>query len=158
MIIELILELLCDIISYIVNIVEEQMIRQTIYECCISVIRIYVKHNANRISKMVENDDDYVQDILLLLNIFKYLLLQSIIEGKLAITLLFYNVLHLYFFVTDDSAYTFDSGDVCIQGLTLISPLITMELFKFPNVCLQYFRTITLFVETKTHKVSIQLY
>lgn len=86
MIIELILELLCDIISYIVNIVEEQHIRQTIYECCIAVIRVYVKHNANRISKMMDNDDDYAQDILLLLNIFKYLLLQSIMEGKLAIT------------------------------------------------------------------------
>lgn len=61
------------------------------------------------------------------------------------------------FFVTDDSDFSFDSGDVCIQGLTLIGPIITMELFKLPEVCLQYFRTITLFVETKTHKVSIQL-
>lgn len=44
-----------------------------------------------------------------------------------------------------------------IFGLTSLLPLITMDLIRFPEFCTQYYKTIVMFAETKTHQVTIIL-
>ena len=45
------------------------------------------------------------------------------------------------------------AADVCLYGLNIIMPLMSAELLKFPNLCLQYFRTITFVCEIYPEKV-----
>jgi hypothetical protein len=39
------------------------------------------------------------------------------------------------------------AAEVCLYGLNIVMPLMTLELLKFPSLCLQYFRTVTLVCE-----------
>ena len=43
---------------------------------------------------------------------------------------------------------------MCLFGLNIVMPLMTLELLKFPSLCLQYFRTVTLVCEIYPEKVS----
>ena len=45
------------------------------------------------------------------------------------------------------------AADVCLYGLNIIMPLMSAELLKFPNLCLQYFKTITFVCEIYPEKV-----
>ena len=46
------------------------------------------------------------------------------------------------------------AAEVCLFGLNIVMPLMTLELLKFPSLCLQYFRTVTLVCEIYPEKVS----
>ena len=46
------------------------------------------------------------------------------------------------------------AADVCLYGLNIIMPLMSAELLKFPNLCLQYFKTITFVCEIYPEKVG----
>lgn len=61
-----------------------------------------------------------------------------------------------YIFFSGEEA-TIDSGQVVIYGLTNLMPLISMDLIRFPEFCSQYYRTIAMFAETKSHKVSCSI-
>lgn len=56
-----------------------------------------------------------------------------------------------------DSSTTADEGitaaEVCLYGMDIIMPLMTLELLKFPTLCLQYFKTITFVCEIYPEKV-----
>ena len=45
------------------------------------------------------------------------------------------------------------AAEVCLFGLNIVMPLMTLELLKFPSLCLQYFRTTTLVCEIYPEKV-----
>ena len=45
------------------------------------------------------------------------------------------------------------AAEVCLFGLNIVMPLMTLELLKFPSLCLQYFRTVTLVCEIYPEKV-----
>lgn len=44
-------------------------------------------------------------------------------------------------------------SEMCIFGLAHIVPLITVDLIKYPDLCQQYYSTITCFIEEKTHLI-----
>jgi hypothetical protein len=39
------------------------------------------------------------------------------------------------------------AADVCLYGLNIVMPFMSAELLKFPSLCIQYFKTITLICE-----------
>ena len=53
-----------------------------------------------------------------------------------------------------ETVETVTAADVCLYGLNIIMPLMSAELLKFPNLCLQYFKTITFVCEIYPEKVS----
>lgn len=134
-IVELILELVCEIVSNIANVSSEKAIRTAILECCFSVIRIYVKNNSNRVSLDTANQDSDPVDLILILKLINHL------TSKLLFT--------------DDFAGSDEtnaqSSEICIFGITHIVPLITIDLIKYPDLCMQYYSTITSFIEEKSH-------
>ncbi|XP_062563749.1 exportin-4-like [Armigeres subalbatus] len=134
-IVELILELVCEIVSNIANVSTEKVIRTAILECCFSVIRIYVKNNSNRVSLVTTNEDSDPVDLILVLKLINHL------TSKLLFT--------------DDFAGSDEtnaqSSEICIFGITHIVPLITIDLIKYPDLCMQYYSTITSFIEEKSH-------
>ena len=44
--------------------------------------------------------------------------------------------------------------DVCLYGLKIIMPLMSVELLKFPSLCLQYFKTTTFICELFPEKIA----
>ena len=45
------------------------------------------------------------------------------------------------------------AADVCLYGIDIIMPLMTLELLKFPTLCFNYFRTVTLLAEIYPEKI-----
>lgn len=131
-IVELILELMCEIVSNIANASPEKVIRTAILECCFSVIRVYVKNNSNRVS--LDTDTDPV-DLILVLKLINNLTSKLLFSDD---------------FVGSDETNA-QTSEICIFGITHIVPLITIDLMKYPDLCLQYYSTITSFVEEKSH-------
>ncbi|XP_055625763.1 exportin-4-like isoform X3 [Toxorhynchites rutilus septentrionalis] len=134
-IVELILELVCEIVYNIGNASTEKAIRTAVYECCFSVIRIFVKNNSDRVSLEKANTESDPQDLILILKLMNHLTSKSLFGEDLA--------------GSDDS--NAQSTEICIFGLTHIVPLITIDLIKYPDLCLQYYSTITSFIEEKSH-------
>jgi hypothetical protein len=58
--------------------------------------------------------------------------------------------------ITDSSSegeQTVTAADVCLYGLNIIMPLMTVDLLKFPALCIQYFKMITFVCEIYPDKV-----
>jgi hypothetical protein len=56
-IVELILELVCEIVSNIGNASNDKQIRMAVYEYCMGVIRVYIANNTKRVA-VVDNTND----------------------------------------------------------------------------------------------------
>ncbi|KAL1394790.1 hypothetical protein pipiens_011705 [Culex pipiens pipiens] len=136
-IVELILELVCEIVANIGNASSEKAIRTAVHECCFSVIRVYVKNNSNRVSLDTAKNDSDPLDLILILKLLNYLTSKSLFADDFA--------------GSEDSSA--QSAEICIFGLTHIVPLITVDLIKYPDLCLQYYSTITSFIEEKSHVI-----
>ena len=52
-----------------------------------------------------------------------------------------------------DGEQTVTAADVCLYGLNIIMPLMTVDLLKFPSLCMQYFKMITFVCEIYPDKV-----
>ncbi|XP_055593707.1 exportin-4-like [Uranotaenia lowii] len=134
-IVDLILELVCEIVSSIGNASSDKMIRTAVHECCFAVIRIYVKNNSNRVSLDATDTDNVPQDLILVLKLLSHLTTKSMFTDD--------------FVGSDDN--NLQSSEICTFGLTHIVPLITIDLIKFPDLCFQYYCTITSFIEEKSY-------
>lgn len=174
-IVELILSLLCETVINIdyISGQADASLKTGIYECCISIIRVWIACNSNKISLEVKTFDDCPEDILLVFKLLNCLLSKTLIEDDSKYTTFFFILLMLlndrhgtknkillkfnvkvYMYIFSGEEATIDSGQVVIYGLTNLMPLISMDLIRFPEFCSQYYRTIAMFAETKTHKVS----
>jgi hypothetical protein len=54
---------------------------------------------------------------------------------------------------SDGEQQTVTAADVCLYGLNIIMPLMTVDLLKFPSLCMQYFKMITFVCEIYPDKV-----
>jgi len=61
----------------------------------------------------------------------------------------------LPFFASEssDGEQIVTAADVCLYGLNIIMPLMTVDLLKFPSLCMQYFKMITFVCEIYPDKV-----
>ncbi|XP_058055043.1 exportin-4-like [Anopheles bellator] len=130
MIVELVLELLNELEQS----ADVKMVRIAVHQYSMDVISVYVKNNTNRISLDPTNNERDPQDLILILKLINGLSMRNVVND-------------------DDEETIQQASDVCIYGLTNIVPLITAELIRYPELCYQYYITITTFVESKSYVV-----
>lgn len=129
-----ILQLLCQVVQNVTYLQPHK-----VYEICMACIRVYVKHNASRITSEITAEDDSLEDLMLLLNLINSLLSKNYFDMD----------------GTEEDEHAINAAEVCIFGLQYIMPLISLDLLKYPTFCCKYYQTITFFVETKSHKVCV---
>lgn len=129
-----ILKLLCQVVQNFTFLTTHK-----IYEICMACIRMYVKHNGTRVTSEITAEDDSLEDLMVLLDLINCLLSKNYfdIDGN------------------DEEDNPINAAEVSIFGFQYIMPMITLDLLKYPTFCCKYYRTITFFVETKSHKVCV---
>ena len=105
-----------------------------LYERSVECIMMYANHNRGRRSVEKEAEEEQFQDLMFIMQLLTQLLSKEFID--LAPTQ-----------ETENGQPAVNAAEVCLYGLNLIMPLMTLELLKFPLLCVQYFRTITLVTE-----------
>lgn len=75
---------------------------------------------------------------------------------ELVIFLFLFNLFlnYILIFLIDDENNIEETAEIVIMGLTYLIPMITADLLKYPDFCLQYYKTLIFFIETRSHKVS----
>ncbi|CAD1472640.1 unnamed protein product, partial [Heterotrigona itama] len=96
-----------------------------ISEIYLSAIRNYTRCNTNRLTIDSTAEEDNYQDILLLMKLLTNLLCENILQDK----------------------------TVFLHGLTIIMPMMTTDLLKFPCLCLHYFQMIMSLCKVGSQKV-----
>merc|ERR1711962_1822944 len=138
-IVELILELFCETAKRILCYFTPSESR-ALYEASLALVRTYAAHQAGRKVVDKEEEEQY-RDLTLLMELLTNLLSKDFIDLSPA-----------------DSGETVEevvtAADVCLLGLNIIMPLMSAELLKFPNLCLQYFKTITFVCEIYPEKIT----
>lgn len=126
-----VLELLCKVVQNL-----NYISTHSVYETCIGVIQTYVKHKGNCVSLEKTAEEDSLEDLLLLLKMLHHLMSKNFFDDS-----------------EESESTTVDAAEVCVFGFQHVMPLITMDLLKYPELCLTYYQTITFFIESKSHKV-----
>lgn len=140
-VVEAILDLLCKLVTITYFLAKEAS--QKVYRVCMNCIQIYAKQNHQRLSLEATGEEDRLQDLMLLLKLMNHLLSKNFLDfGGDSPNSEADNQMHI------------DTAEVVVYGLESILPLITPDLLLYPNFCLQYYQTITFFLETKSHKVG----
>uniref|UniRef100_A0A182TAG4 Exportin-4 n=1 Tax=Anopheles maculatus TaxID=74869 RepID=A0A182TAG4_9DIPT len=127
-----IVELVLELLNELERSAEVKEVRAALHQYGMDVIGVYVKNNSNRISLDPTNNERDPQDLILILK-----LMHGISASR----------------VGNDEETLQQASDVCIFGLTNIVPLITSDLIRYPELCYQYYITITSFVDSKPHVV-----
>ncbi|XP_076760999.1 exportin-4 [Xylocopa sonorina] len=91
----------------------------------LNAIQNYRRCRANRLTIDSTAEDDSYQDILLLMKLLTNLLWEAVFQDE----------------------------TVFLHGLTIIMPMVTIDLLKFPTFCLQYFQMIESLCKLYTRKV-----
>lgn len=140
-VVEAILDLLCKLVTITYFLSREAS--QKVYRVCMNCIQIYAKKNHTRVSLEGTGEEDRLQDLMLLLKLMNHLLSKNFLDfGGDSPT-------------SSEQQMHIDTAEVVVYGLESILPLITPDLLLYPNFCLQYYQTITFFLETKAHKVGV---
>ena len=138
-IVELILELFCETAKRILCYFTAAESR-VLYESSLSLIRTYADHQVGKRTVDKEAEEEQYRDLLLLMELLTNLLSKDFIDLSPPDS-------------GSESVETVTAADVCLYGLNIIMPLMSAELLKFPNLCLQYFKTITFVCEIYPEKV-----
>ena len=140
-IVVLILEMYCETAKRILcyfTVAESRFL----YESSLSLIRSYAEKQVGRRTVDKEAEEEQYQDLLLLMEMLTNLLSKDFIDLS----------------PPDSSGAengdNVTAADVCLYGLNIIMPLMSAELLKFPNLCLQYFKTITFVCEIYPEKIT----
>ncbi|XP_012251237.1 exportin-4-like [Athalia rosae] len=138
-IVQLILELFCECTRRVLCYLSQaDSIR--IYEACLHTVRAYARCNTNRLTVESTAEEDTFQDILLLMQLLTNLLSKEIIDFSPSET-------------PENQEQAVTPVDVFLFGLNIVMPLMTMDLLKFPSLCLQYFKMIAFVCEIYPGKV-----
>ncbi|PNF16845.1 hypothetical protein B7P43_G16786 [Cryptotermes secundus] len=111
-----------------------------IYEACLQTIQTYARCNTGRLSLESAAEEETFRDILLLMELLTNLLSKDFIDLSPPDG-------------SSEGEQTVTAGDVCLYGLNIIMPLMTVDLLKFPSLCTQYFKMITFVCEIYPDKV-----
>ena len=139
-VVELILELYCETAKRILCYFTASESR-FLYENSLALIRTYAQRQVGRRTVDKEAEEEQYRDLLLLMELLTNVLSKDFIDLSPPDS-------------GAENAETVTAADVCLYGLNIIMPLMSAELLKFPNLCLQYFKTITFVCEIYPEKVS----
>lgn len=142
-VVELILQLFCECARGMLCYLTPAESRR-LYECCLTTIQCYARNNSGRHTLEAAAEEESFNDIQLLMELLTNLLSKDFIdlsppdaEG-------------------DGQNNEITAANVCLYGLNIIMPLMTIDLLKFPSLCLQYFKMITFVCEMYPEKICQQ--
>jgi len=139
-IVELVLELYCETAKRILCYFTPGESR-ALYESSLALVRTYAGHQVGRQVVDKEAEEEQYRDLTLLMELLTNLLSKDFIDLSPPDS-------------GDSTEEVVTAADVCLLGLNIIMPLMSAELLKFPNLCLQYFKTITFVCEIYPEKVT----
>ncbi|XP_018403866.1 PREDICTED: exportin-4-like [Cyphomyrmex costatus] len=119
-----------------------------VYETCMQMMQTYARCNSHRFTADSTAEEDSFQDIVLLMRLLTNLLIKDI-----------FNLNHEVNPPTNQLASAapavepVPATDVFLYGLNIIMPMMTINLLKFPSLCLQYFKMITFVCDLCPEKV-----
>ena len=94
------------------------------YEICLNTIQTYARCNSNRLTLDTTAEENAFQDILLLMQLLTNLPFKDIFDLS----------------PSDPNSrqeHSVTPENVFLYGLNIVMPMITMDLLKFPSLCLQ---------------------
>lgn len=103
-----------------------------VYEICMQAMQTYARCNSHRLTTDSTAEEDSFQDILLLMRLLTNLLIKDIFNLNHEV-----NQTTSQLASATSTAEPVPSTDVFLYGLNIIMPLMTMNLLKFPSLCLQ---------------------
>ncbi|XP_026810149.1 exportin-4-like [Rhopalosiphum maidis] len=94
------------------------------YMSCYQMVDMYARYNINRVSLDSDAEDQCYQDLYVFLELLTHVMSKEVLD------------------LSSDGKTTTGktAGDVCVYGLQVILPLMTIDLLKFPALCLQYYK------------------
>ncbi|OXU22639.1 hypothetical protein TSAR_013645 [Trichomalopsis sarcophagae] len=105
-------------------------------EIYMHILQAYADCNRNRLTSDTTAEEDAFQDILLLMQMLTNLMSSS-----------FFPML------SNDPQCPQGHIQVCLYGINIVMPMMTIDLLKFPSLCLQYFKMITYICEFYPERV-----
>ncbi|KAJ8667435.1 hypothetical protein QAD02_009098 [Eretmocerus hayati] len=140
-IVQLILDLFCECSKSMLYFLKDA---NSFLEICLNVVQAYANCNRNRLTVETTAEEDAFQDILSLMQLLKNLLGRDIFNMNSKEP------------GADPNAPPPDQQvqpiNVFFYGLNVVMPMMTIDLLKFPSLCLQYFKMITFVCELHPDK------
>ncbi|KAL7287451.1 hypothetical protein TKK_0018556 [Trichogramma kaykai] len=104
----------------------------------VQLLQNYAACNVNRVTSDTTAEEDAFQDILLIMKMLTNVLSKDFISSST---------------LDDAPTQNCEPVTVFLYGFNFIMPMMTINLFKFPSLCLQYFKMITYFCEMHPRQV-----
>ncbi|XP_049846126.1 exportin-4-like isoform X1 [Schistocerca gregaria] len=142
-VVELILEFFCSCTRYMLCFLSEAYSRR-LNAAALETVKVYTLRNKGRFSIEAAAEENAYQDIILLLELLTGLLSKDYVVD-LVPSVLQHPV--------QSTGHGYDAADIVLFGLNTLMPLLSIELLKFPKLCLQYFKLITFVSELYPDKV-----
>ncbi|XP_012525953.1 exportin-4 isoform X2 [Monomorium pharaonis] len=120
-----------------------------VYETCMQVMQTYARCNSHRFTVDSTAEEDSFQDLLLLMRLLTNLLIKDIFHINQETINQPTNQPES----AASAAESIPSTEVFLYGLNIIMPMMTMNLLKFPSLCLQYFKMVTFVCDLCPEKI-----
>ncbi|XP_018372809.1 PREDICTED: exportin-4-like [Trachymyrmex cornetzi] len=145
-IVQLILELFNEYIKIVFLSGADSM---RVYEICMQMMQTYARCNSHRFTVDSTAEEDSFQDIVLLMRLLTNLLMKDMFNLEN------FNLVNpsTQLASVAPAVEPVPLTDVFLYGLDIIMPMMTIDLLKFPSLCLQYFEMIKLVCELCPEKV-----
>ncbi|KAL5234349.1 hypothetical protein ACI65C_001759 [Semiaphis heraclei] len=110
------------------------------YMSCYQMVDMYAHYNINRVSLDSDAEDQCFQDLYVFLELLTHVMSKEVLD------------------LSSDGKTTTGktAGDVCVYGLQVILPLMTIDLLKIPALCLQYYKYAGYMCEMVPMKLCIE--
>ncbi|VEN57418.1 unnamed protein product [Callosobruchus maculatus] len=136
-IVQLILELFGQVAKYMLCYLSP-MDSKRLYESALATVQTYAKCNMNRFTTESFAEDTSFQDLVLVLELLTFIISKDCFD--LCVT-------------SNDEEITVTASDVSLFGLSFILPLMSMDLLKYPSLCMQYYRLLVLVNDIYPEKI-----
>ncbi|XP_050429581.1 exportin-4-like [Adelges cooleyi] len=138
LIVHLILQFFCEVSKKLLCFlkIEES---DRFYGSCYQLVDMYARYNINRLSLDSDAEDQCYQDLYIFLDLLTHIMSKEVLD------------------LSSDGKNTNGktAGDVCVYGLQIILPLMTIDLLKFPSLCSRYYRYVSYMCDMVPAKLCI---
>ncbi|XP_065582120.1 exportin-4-like [Artemia franciscana] len=108
------------------------------YNSTLESMQVYAKHRKGRLTVEKNAEDEFFNDLTMLMDLLLNLLTKDMLDMG---------------FSEPADVEKMSASAVCLNGLFIVMPLLSLELLRFPSLCQQFFKTITYVAEIHTEKI-----
>lgn len=135
-VVEMIFKVLCEITSKLMFYSNDTV--PEIFKNCLACVTVYVKHNSTRVTSEVTGEDDSIDDLLFLIKLLSHLVAKDFWDDDY-----------------DEQGQDTSENGACLTIMQYVIQLITIDMLKYPTLCVKYYQTILLFLESKGELLNI---